>query len=178
MNDKHLHSIGPARSRQQGVALAVVLILLVVMSLLALASLRGTLMEERMTSNMRDRSLSFQSAEAALRQGEAFAAGKPSTLPATGCNASGCGKPDPSAITPAWQGAVGWVAATVGPGMPAANYIVEFLANDVPPKGACTTSGDVSETACSGNESRYRITARSNVNGRAEVTLQSIYSVP
>ena len=64
-------------SAQRGVALAVVLILLVVMSLLALAGLRGTLMEERMTSNMKDRSLSFQSAEAALREGESVAAGKP-----------------------------------------------------------------------------------------------------
>jgi len=175
--NKRLDSFAPGHARQRGVALAVVLILLVVMSLLALASLRGTLMEERMTSNMRDRSMSFQSAEAALRQGESVAAGKP-TLPASGCNASGCGKPDPAATTPVWAGSTGWVNASVASGMPASQYIIELLADDVPPKGSCTTSGDVSETTCSGNESRYRITARSNVNGRAEVTLQSIYSVP
>jgi Tfp pilus assembly protein PilX len=66
---------------QRGVALLVVLILLLVMSLMAVLSLRGTLMEERASANMMDRSLSFQAAEAALRQGESLAATKPA-LPA------------------------------------------------------------------------------------------------
>ena len=169
-------------SAQRGVALAVVLILLVVMSLLALAGLRGTLMEERMTSNMKDRSLSFQSAEAALREGESLAAGKP-VVPAAGtCSKGLCGMPDPANVpTPVWENSAVWAdapPATVPKEMPAANYIVELLANNVPPQGKCTTSGDISETGCSGTESRYRITARSNVDGRAQVMLQSIYSVP
>jgi type IV pilus assembly protein PilX len=169
-------------SAQRGVALAVVLILLVVMSLLALAGLRGTLMEERMTSNMKDRSLSFQSAEAALREGEAVAAGKPAAPAAGTCTKGLCGMPDPANVpTPAWETKAVWddaYTATAAEGMPAANYIIELLADDVPPKGTCTTSGDISEPSCSGSESRYRITARSNVDGRAEVMLQSIYSVP
>ena len=70
---------------QRGVALAVVLILLLVMMLLGLASLRGTLMEERMSANQLDRSLSFQAAEAALRKGEEVAAGlSASALPGAG----------------------------------------------------------------------------------------------
>jgi type IV pilus assembly protein PilX len=48
----------------------VALILLLVMTLLSLAGLRGTGMQERMASNLRDRNLAFQSAESALRAAE------------------------------------------------------------------------------------------------------------
>jgi type IV pilus assembly protein PilX len=57
-------------SRQRGVSLAIVLILLLVVTLLGLASLRGTLMEERLSSNLYDRNLSFEAAESALRDAE------------------------------------------------------------------------------------------------------------
>src|SRR5690606_8312266 len=52
---------------QQGVSLLVVLILLIVMSVLGIAVLRSSAMQERMSANMRDRSLAFQAAETALR---------------------------------------------------------------------------------------------------------------
>ncbi|MDR6840075.1 pilus assembly PilX family protein [Pseudoxanthomonas sacheonensis] len=55
---------------QGGASLVVVLILLLIMTLLGLAVLRGTLLEERMSANMYDRSLAFQQAESALREGE------------------------------------------------------------------------------------------------------------
>jgi type IV pilus assembly protein PilX len=168
-------------SRQHGATLIVVLLLLLVMTLLALASLRGTLLEERMGANQFDRSLSFQAAEAALRAGEAFAATRP-VLPASGCAAGLCAEPDPAA-------AAVWTSATVWAGAPSITvtsgnlsvqpqYVVELLADNVPAKGACTTDGDLSETSCTGSERRYRITARSQPAGRAEVLLQSIYAVP
>ncbi|MFC3816358.1 PilX N-terminal domain-containing pilus assembly protein [Lysobacter sp. GCM10012299] len=56
--------------RQRGVALMMVLLLLIVVTLLGLASLRGALLEERMSAGMFDRSLAFQSAETALRVAE------------------------------------------------------------------------------------------------------------
>jgi len=56
--------------RQRGASLIVVLVLLLVMTLLGLAVLRGTLLEERMSANMFDRSLAFQQAESALREAE------------------------------------------------------------------------------------------------------------
>ena len=58
------------RSTQRGVALAVALILLVVALMLGLAASRGTLMQERMSANMYDRSLAFQRAESGLRAAE------------------------------------------------------------------------------------------------------------
>lgn len=167
--------------RQRGVALVVVLLLLLVMTLLALASVRGTLLEERMSSNQFDRSLAFQAAEAALREGEIFAASKP-LLPVAGCTAGVCATPVPTA-PPVWLDAAVWAAApeanVVLGGMTAKpKYIIELMADNVPATGSCTTSGDVSESGCSGSESRYRITARSQAADRAEVLLQSNFAVP
>ena len=71
---------GPSRSKlpamcsgrgaQRGVALVVSLVLLLVATLIGLASVRGTNLQERMSSNMYDRSLAFQRAESALRAAE------------------------------------------------------------------------------------------------------------
>src|SRR5688500_11003113 len=58
------------RNNQRGVALIVSLVLLVVATLIGLASVRGTTLQERMSANMYDRSLAFQRAEAALRAAE------------------------------------------------------------------------------------------------------------
>jgi type IV pilus assembly protein PilX len=62
----------PEFKGQRGVALIVVLILLLIVTLLGLASMHGTLLEERMAGNLYDRSLSFQASERALREAEAL----------------------------------------------------------------------------------------------------------
>jgi type IV pilus assembly protein PilX len=56
--------------RQRGVALIVALVMLIVATLLGLAGMRGINLQERMSSNMYDRSLAFQRAEASLRAAE------------------------------------------------------------------------------------------------------------
>ncbi|MCC8361856.1 pilus assembly protein [Lysobacter sp. A6] len=175
------HSL-PAPRHQHGIALVVVLILLLVMSLLAVFSLRSTLMEERMAANMMDRSLSFQAAEAGLREGEQLAASKPA-LPASGCNAGLCAIPLATG-TPRWQDAAVWAGARtatvdVGGVTASPQFIVELLADNVPTENSCLEHEDVSpDAACSGTESRYRITARSQGAGRAVVMLQSNFAVP
>jgi len=58
------------QNQQQGSALLVSLIILVVMTLLGLSGMRTAVMEERMAGNMRDNELAFQAAEAALRAAE------------------------------------------------------------------------------------------------------------
>ena len=165
---------------QQGIALIVVLILLLVMSLLAIVSLRSTLMEERMSANMADRSLSFQAAEAALRQGEQTAAMHPG-LPANGCAAGLCAMPAPT-DAPRWKDPAIWAAARtvdvdLGGKTAQSKYIVELVATNVPSVQQCLDSQDVN-ARCAGNESRYRITALSSADGRATVMLQSNYAVP
>jgi len=61
---------GCSAQLQRGVALMMVLLLLIVATLLGLASLRAALLEERMSAGMFDRSVAFQSAETALRVAE------------------------------------------------------------------------------------------------------------
>src|SRR5688572_6865077 len=58
------------KKAERGVALVVALVLLVVATLIGLAGIRGTNLQERMSANMYDRSLAFQRAEAALRDAE------------------------------------------------------------------------------------------------------------
>ena len=58
-------------SRERGAALVVALLMLLVMTVLGIASMGVTRMEERMAGNTRDLDLAFQGAEAGLRNAEA-----------------------------------------------------------------------------------------------------------
>lgn len=60
------------KSQQQGLALVVSLILLLVMTLLAINSMKTTVLEEKMAGNYKDYNMAFQSAEAGLRAGEQY----------------------------------------------------------------------------------------------------------
>ena len=59
-------------SKQQGAVLVMSLIILLLMTIIGVSSMKTTTLEERMAGNMRDQNLSFQSAEAALIEGEAY----------------------------------------------------------------------------------------------------------
>ena len=164
---------GGART-QRGATLVVVLVLLLVMTLLGLASLRNTVLEERMTANLLDRSIGFQSAESALRDAEALLATGPA-FPAAGCNPQGlCARPDP-ALTERWldAGFTGWVNATaVDASLAPPQFFVEalgegpnwpFCDQELPPNPNCL-------------KPRFRITSRSTDAGRASVLLQTTFA--
>ncbi|MFI8742234.1 pilus assembly PilX family protein [Stutzerimonas zhaodongensis] len=57
-------------SSQKGAVLVVALIMLLLLTVIGLASMRGTSLQESMSGNMRDSSLALQASEAALRKGE------------------------------------------------------------------------------------------------------------
>lgn len=166
---------------QQGAVLVVVLVLLLVMTLLGLASLRGTVMEERMTANLRDRGLGFQSAEAALREAEALVlanghAGFPA-IGSGGCNGALCDTPD--ATQPErWLNAAGgyWTntATSVGALAIAPQYFVEYM-GEAPSWPKCDSEIPVHPLCL---KPRYRVTARSTAADRATVILQSNFAGP
>jgi type IV pilus assembly protein PilX len=62
--------INKAPIRQSGAALIVAMIMLLVMTLLGVSAMQGTMLEEKMAGNFRDRDLAFQAAEMAVRDGE------------------------------------------------------------------------------------------------------------
>lgn len=174
---------------QRGAALVVVLILLLLMTLLGLASLRGTLLEERMGANLLDRSLGFQAAEAALRVAEARADGLPSftdtdgsspAFPAVGCLAALCATPLNNAIdrwsNPAFAG---WFAdPTIALGGGAA-VLPQYFIEDMQLAENWLGCSDVTPVDDQCLSRRYRIVARSSANNRAQVTLVSSFaSVP
>lgn len=63
---------GSIVSRQQGAVLITGLIFLIILTLMGTTAMQGTLLEEKMAGNLRDETLAFQAAEAALRSGERF----------------------------------------------------------------------------------------------------------
>lgn len=56
--------------KQSGAVLIVSLVILIIMTIIGLAAIRTSGMQEKMTSNIIDRQLAFQAAEFALRNGE------------------------------------------------------------------------------------------------------------
>lgn len=179
------------RANERGAILFLALILLLVMTVLILASVRGTALQERMAANLYDRSLAFQAAEAALREAERWVLENPPNPAAGSCDSDGnCGRPDPTQ-PPVWEDDDVWEDAhhvddghghviEIGNLPVPPQFIVELLADNMPEVNLCeSTSIDPDAPCYSGPEGlRYRITARSGEAGRAVVMLQSVYAVP
>lgn len=175
---------------QEGVALVMVMVVLLIVTLLGLAAMRGTIMQERMSSNVQSRALAFQSAENVLREVESNLAvgGRPAGMPPAGggCVAGLCGMPQNGAA-PAWQAANFW---TSGAGFASSldveedmikRFVIEDIGDGRSLSAGCTTGIDLSASTCEddGASSRnYRITAFVRIGNGAEVLLQSVYQVP
>jgi type IV pilus assembly protein PilX len=66
---KNLHTM---RQSQQGVVLIVGLIMVLLISVIALAAIRGSGLQEAMVGNMRGRNIAFQASESAVTDGEDY----------------------------------------------------------------------------------------------------------
>ncbi len=64
-----LHSISRPVRRQRGVVLVTALIVLLIMTILGLASINTTTLQSKMTGNLRETNAAFQAAEAGLQAG-------------------------------------------------------------------------------------------------------------
>lgn len=168
-----------ATNRQSGVALIVVLILLLVVTLLGLASMRGTLLQERMAGASYARSVAFNAAEVALLQGESVAANKPA-VPGAGCVAGVCAIPKPG-DPPVWEASGFWngslprvVALDAGKYHGAtAKYIVQYMGESATLN---TTRLDQGATSPPHPPKKvYMVVAWAELPNKTEVVLQSIY---
>lgn len=159
----------PARQAQRGITLLVVLVLLLILSLLGVAVLRGSAMQERMSANMRDRSLAYQGAETALRYAQEQILGANTTwegqIPtAADCSSQGICPPGSTAV---WQSLP---ANSYDSKLGAApEYWIEYLGLAPGYKGSC----DLLPPTADCESPIFRITARSRSQGRADVLLQS-----
>ena len=179
------------RADQRGVALLVALILLVVISLVGIAAIRGTIMQQKMAANQYDRQIAFQSAEAALRAAKLRIASNPGDIArhcrtsSTVCLSSPFNDPNlpANSIHDVAKGTADgeFTAATVAAGQP--QYVIENMGNWADP----TADTGFSQNASSHNygvsggsttAAYYRITARNGdpalIGDRAVVVLQAV----
>jgi type IV pilus assembly protein PilX len=166
------------RAPQRGISLIISLVLLVVVTLIALGSMRGVVLQARMSGTTYDRSLAFQAAEAALREAERRAATASSAdIPANGCSNGYCATPALDS-TPRWSddAFTGWrIAVAAAPTeAPTPEAVVEDM-GDAPNWAGCEYEIP-RQPNCSTR--RYRISARSTADGRASVLVQSQYAAP
>ncbi|MGH8118782.1 MAG: pilus assembly PilX family protein [Rhodanobacteraceae bacterium] len=183
---------------QRGAALLVALILLVVITLVGLAAIGTTILQNKAASNQYDRQIAFQGAEAALRQAQititttaTAAAPVPDGIedcstapggsePVTACHANPFA--DAAAATfitpvPASAYSVGPVAAMQP------QYVVQYMGTFVAPEPKIRQIGGQTKYGAGQSQQSfadyYRISARSGdpaqVTGRAVVTLQSTF---
>lgn len=169
-----------APRRESGMALITGLILMVILTLITIAAMRTTTLEELMARNARDRDLAFQAAEAALRAGEQTLTG--AVLPAFAVNTGYT----PRIINPAnsaidgsrpeyWTSTHNWTAQSVAIGWQPTGtsapprFVVEQM------QTGAATGGGLGFGALT-DQGVYRVTAR-GVGGSANtvVILQAIY---
>jgi type IV pilus assembly protein PilX len=172
------------------VALVVALVLLLVVTLMAVGSMRGVALQERMSANMYDRSLAFQRSEAAMRASEiAITANwRIAELGGVDCSVttgSACAAVPANAFTNDNTGWVDSAAADINddrtPGTP--QYRVEFMGTGPSESDfgvdANADYGNYGAAYPPDNVAYYRVTSRSSnpsdSTERSIVVLQSTY---
>lgn len=159
-------------SRQSGITLVVVLILLIVISLLGVAVMRSSGMQESMSANLRDRAIAFQAAETALRVAQEDVLGDPAiedlqygkTLAELSVSCAGRGICDATAIP---APAPVWITAPDG----RSTYRIEYVGEAYAPRAGKSCSVDSVDYEC--RRPMFRITARGRSPGLAEVFMQA-----
>jgi type IV pilus assembly protein PilX len=180
-------------TRQRGVALVIALLLLVVITLVGFSAVRSTIVQQKLSSNMYDREVAFQNAEAAMRAAADLVASNPGMI-ARNCQAGGVVCMANPFADPNFQSSwVHTIQAGQSPGQYKAGaaaagqpqFIIESLGNWV----SSSSGTGFNQTANAHNYGAqglsstavfYRITARSgdptspDMQNRAVVTLQSV----
>ncbi|WP_426689340.1 pilus assembly PilX family protein [Rhodanobacter ginsengiterrae] len=191
MTSVRLSSSSASLRHQNGVALVVALLLLIVITLVGLAAVRGTIMQQRMASNQFDRQIAFQSAEAAMRAAQARVAGNPGDI-ARNCQAGGVycqGNPfddpnlDQTKIVTVTSGTGAGLFAKSSLAVSQPQYVIENMGNWYDPStstgyGQSANAHNYGAQGTSTTSVYYRVTARSGnpaeVGDRAVVVLQSM----
>lgn len=159
-----------------GSALVIALVMLVVLTLMAITGMQSTSIQERMAGNMRDKNLAFQAAEAVLREAESFL--QSAVLPPfNGTNGLYQAPNSDTTAVPLWQ-TVDWASenATWGYEMTVDNVTQNprYIIEELPPVPEPTASLAADEPIP--DAGMYRITSWA-VGGTegAEVLLQTTY---
>lgn len=162
-----------ALHRQTGMALITGLIFMVVLTLLAIAAMRTTTLEELMARNARDRDLAFQAAEAALRAGEEELTG--AVPPALAVGTARTPRITNGSLTDYWISTHPWGTQSVASWQPAGTnapprFVIELMST-----GAAAGGGGLGFAPLT-DQGVYRVTARGiGSSANTIVILQAIY---
>jgi len=171
-------------SRQKGVVLIVGLIMVLLISIVALASIRGSGLQEAMSGNMRDRGLAFQVAEGGLADGENVVLNN--DLLCDGAIYGGIRCLDDRDKTPAnsvqyfntanFTNFGNISVLNLGQNIPPSTYVVERIASFKAGKDDDLTEGvgtNISKVTA------YRVTAIGNgISSDSQAIVQSTYNLP
>jgi type IV pilus assembly protein PilX len=167
------------RSNQNGAVLIVALIMLLVLTILGVAALQGSNMEERMAGNMHDRNLAFQAAETGLLDAENFIENLVTTGNFDGTNGLlGESDSEPDYFASAtWSNSNSKEADTAVPKVASQpRYIIKFIAVVDDETGGALNQKRYGKRGSVGDVSMFRITVRANGGSpTSQVILQAHY---
>jgi type IV pilus assembly protein PilX len=158
---------------QSGMALITGLIFMVTLTLIAIAAMRTTTLEERMSGNARDRDLAFQSAEAALRAGQLVLEG--AALPSFASGTAHTPRIAQGTLSDYWKTTHPWTTQSVAAWQPAGTstaprYVIEEMGVAAGGGGGGLGIGAIND------EGIYRVTARGvGSSANTVVILQAVY---
>ena len=164
---------------ERGAVLVVSLIMLLIVTLIAVSSMQGTIMEEKMAGNTRDRNLAFQTAESSLREAETYVEG----LASMGTFAGSGGLYGLTDSEPYYTDAATWndtlyhvVGSAPYGSYEAPRYFVKHYTTVKGTEGALNMSG-YGDNKGTGDITIFNMTARSTgaSTDSAEVILRSYY---
>ena len=175
------HTTPASGRQQQGVALFVSLVLLLVLTIIGVSAVQSTSLEVRMARNDHDSLLAFQAAESALRDAEAAIEALPGTAGFADNGANGLWTIAPMDETPRWDDATAWAAGTSVQGSAVDKvaaqplYMIEHVASVIKVENAVQIDDPYGGGATAQIE-MFRVTARgTGGTNAAQVTLQSIW---
>lgn len=174
------------RHRQQGVALIMAMVFLMILTIIGVTVMSTTSLQEKMAGNVQDKHSAFQAAESALRAAETVVEGWGNKPTDFGNNTAGHYLPQAGTTMPWWE-SVNWdplagealaIAENIDGVDTQPSYIIEDL-GVLPGTGGGASSivtGFAPPAAVAGDASMYRITARGvGRTNTAVAVVQSVY---
>jgi type IV pilus assembly protein PilX len=176
----------PIRNRQDGAALVISLILLLILTVIGMSAIQTTTTEERMAGNMRDTQIAFQSAEAVMRDAEQFIEGTVATSAFNDSNglfnnndSDGTAEPDYTATSTWTSSSTSRAYSLSVPGIPAANqprYFIKHIGAIEIEQGSSKKKGTGKVGGPGTDVELFRITVKGfGASGKSQVILRSHY---
>ena len=161
------------QSRQRGAALITALSILLVLTILGVATISTTVLQERMSGNALDYDVAFEAAESGLRTAELYIEGISNLNDFSTTGGTG-GKYSVGTTGQAWKTETNWAT----PSASSSDFIIQVIDTEVDsePVEALEPVGHPGSAAVTGRIKVFQITVRGyGLNTNSRVMLQGYY---